>query len=36
MENTEVLSQTLKDDNDYDVSWHKNQGIRLQVAPVPM
>ena len=30
MENTEVLSQTLKDDNDYDVSWHKNQGIRLQ------
>ncbi|BCD21899.1 hypothetical protein BC30090_0796 [Bacillus cereus] len=35
MENTEVLSQTLKDDNDYDVSWHKNQGIRLQVAPGP-
>ncbi|CAM4095683.1 adhesive domain-containing protein [Bacillus mobilis] len=35
MENTEVLSHTLKDDNDYDVSWNQNQGIRLQVAPGP-
>ena len=34
MENTEVLSQTLKDDNDYDVSGIKT-GIRLQVAPGP-
>ncbi|HFJ9331201.1 TPA: WxL domain-containing protein [Bacillus paranthracis] len=35
MENTEVLSHTLKDDKDYEISWKKNQGIRLQVAPGP-
>ncbi|EJR47061.1 adhesive domain-containing protein [Bacillus paranthracis] len=34
-ENVEVISQTLKDDNEYEVSWGKNQGIRLQVAPGP-
>lgn len=35
MENTEVLSHTLKDDNNYDVFWNENQGIRLQVVPGP-